>query len=236
MRKTITSISALTCLTLNNIHANISEMNSQIEASEILSIPQNRQASSSPAMLHLRQPWNSETDDNFRPGHIQLSWSPSALHIHAVLIDDSIFTQATADTQKMWELGDVFEIFLQVEGREDYAELHITPNNKRLQIHKPNAEGKPSPEADPLPIEKMFVSSIGFTSKVERISNGWKVIATVPHSVLGVDSFTSGTKLLVSFCRYDAAIDSEPTLSTTASHTFIDFHQPDDWTQITLSK
>jgi hypothetical protein len=34
-------------------------------------------------------------------------------------------------------LGDVFEIFVVMEGMRDYVELHVTPNNKRLHVRLP---------------------------------------------------------------------------------------------------
>jgi len=184
--------------------------------------------------LELGQPWNAGLDTAFRPAHVLLSWTPEALHVRAVLTDDEIRTAATGDNQRMWELGDVFEMFLMVEGRQDYVEMHVTPNSKRLHLALPGVGGKATPESKPLEFEEMLVRKIGFESSVQRTADGWSVTARVPAHVLGVTSLQPGQRLRVAFARYDAARDSDPVLSTTASHPVIGFHRPEEWTRVTL--
>lgn len=56
------------------------------------------------------------------------------LWVLATLDDTDIFTKATGDLQRLWELGDVFEIFLEAEGCGQYCETHITPGKFRMHL------------------------------------------------------------------------------------------------------
>lgn len=184
--------------------------------------------------LQLDQPWNLSPNADFRPGAVQIGWNTESFIVEADLVDDEIITRATEDNQRLWTLGDVFEIFLQIEGRSDYVELHVAPNNLRMHLHKPNVAGRPSPESPVLSLEEMLVAPPGFSSDVIRSSYGWRIRATIPAPVLGLDSYTSGTKLRASFCRYDAGGDREPILSTTSAHLIDSFHRPHEWRRLVL--
>jgi len=186
------------------------------------------------AEFHLRRPWQREPDAAFRPTLVRLAWSPKALLVEAEITDDEVTTKATADNQRMWELGDVFEAFMQIEGRRDYVELHLTPNNKRMHLHYPGVGGKASVAAVPLTIEQMLVRPVGFASTVKRTPTGWRVMMSIPASVFRIPVFHPGLALRVSFCRYDAAATGEPVLSTTADHPVIAFHRPHEWTTVRL--
>ncbi|MGF1678499.1 MAG: carbohydrate-binding family 9-like protein [Candidatus Methylacidiphilales bacterium] len=190
--------------------------------------------SHTPALFQLSQPWRKEPDPLFRPASVELTWSPEVLRITADLTDDEIFSRSTADQQRMWELGDVFEIFLQVGGRRDYIELHVTPHNHRMHLHLPGVGRRATPESDPLPFEKLLLPSVGFTSSARLTTGSWQVQATVPASVLNFEMFTKGTELRISFCRYDAYRERKPILSTTSPHPVIDFHRPHEWIRVIL--
>jgi len=198
-------------------------------------IPQSTDATARQgAVFQLRQPWQREPDAALRPSLVRLAWSPKALLVEAEITDDEVTTKATADNQKMWELGDVFEAFLQIEGNRDYVELHVTPNNKRMHLHLPGVGGKASDGAVPVPFEQMLVRHVGFRSTATRTPTGWRVTMSIPASVFRVPVFHPGLALRVSFCRYDAAATGEPVLSTTADHPVIAFHRPHEWTPARL--
>ncbi|WFB36232.1 hypothetical protein P3T73_00455 [Kiritimatiellota bacterium B12222] len=186
--------------------------------------------------FQLSQPWYDHLEFQFRRGEANLQWSPEALIVHAELSDDEVYTASDADNQHMWELGDVFEVFLQIEGQEDYVELHITPANTRFQAHKPNVPGNDA-SGEWKPIEHWLISPIGFSAEATTITDGWIVSMEIPPSVLGLSEFTPGTELRVAFARYDGAPHREPTLSTTATHArseTVTFHIPTDWHPILL--
>ncbi len=184
--------------------------------------------------FRLAQPWSPTRDAAFEPTTVVLAWSPAALRIEADLTDRDVFSKATGDNQKTWELGDVFEIFLQVEGRTGFAELHVTPNGHRTDLDLPGPRGRATPESAPVPFERMLVSPIRFSATTTRTSDGWRVVAAVPPSVFRLAEFAPSQRLRVSFSRYDATTGQGPVLSTTAAHSKIDYHRPDEWTLVQL--
>lgn len=177
--------------------------------------------------FELGQPWQPETDPGFRPAKVRVSWKPAALHVRADLTDDEITSNSTGDNQKMWELGDTFEFFLMTAGREDYVELHVTPNGHRLHAHFPSKDRRS-------PLEKFLVSPPSFTATATPTESGWRIEAEIPPSVLGAASFAAGSRLRIAFARYDASLTGKPVLSSSARHREIAFHRPDDWTPIQL--
>lgn len=198
---------------------------------EPLSIPK---YPDSEAAFVLSQPWRTEPEPGFLPATVHLSWVPTALLIRAAMDDAHVFTHATADNQRMWELGDVFEIFLMLEGRHDYAELHVTPQNHRMHLHLPGPEGRPPANLKPLPFETML-QPVSFSSEARATPTGWAIAARVPAHALNRKTFRKGDRLRVSFGRYDATPGKSPILSTTAAHLTRAFHRPQDWTPIRLA-
>ncbi|MEI8205320.1 MAG: hypothetical protein WCG03_00415 [Kiritimatiellales bacterium] len=201
----------------------------------ILKVPRTWNNEACSETLHFSQPWQPFFDPEFKPATVRLSWTPQALVIKAVLRDDEISSLATADSQKLWKMGDVFEIFVQVEGRADYVEMHITPNNRRTHLNLPGPDGRPSPNADMLTWETMVVKPVGFSSEVTRSDHEWRVSASIPAATLGLAGFNCGDSLRVSFCRYDYASNRELILSTTSKHPSIAFHRPDEWPAVKLT-
>lgn len=185
-------------------------------------------------VFSLRQPWRDKAEEDFRPARVWVGWTPEALHIRAQITDDELLTKATADNQRMWELGDVFEMFVMVEGRRDYVELHVTPNNKCLHVRLPGVGGRARPVDEPMSFEEMVVAPVGFDSTVKSEANGWSVSATIPAAVLGLERIEPGMRLRVAFARYDVSPGREPVLSTSASHPVISFHRPDEWSSVVL--
>ncbi len=184
--------------------------------------------------FHLGQPWNATPDAGFAPGDTRLSWTPDALHVEANLTDRNVISSSTGDNQRTWELGDVFEMFLQLEGRPGFAELHVTPNAYRTELDLPGPRGRVTPDSAPLPFEQMLVRPIRFQATATRTSTGWRVSAAIPPITFGLERFAVGQRFRVNFSRYDASRDQAPILSTTAAHPKIDFHHPEEWTPVVL--
>lgn len=185
-------------------------------------------------VFSLGQPWRWVTEELFRSADVWLGWTTDALHVRAIMNDDEVTTKATKDNQRMWELGDVFEMFVMVEGRSDYGEFHVTPNNKRLHLHLPGVGGRVLPDGKPLSFEEMVVTPVGFSSSVSRNENGWSIAVKIPSDVLLLDHLKPGVRLRVAFARYDAGTGRKPVLSTTARHPVVSFHRPEEWTRVLL--
>ena len=55
--------------------------------------------------------------------------------LRAVLHDTDIHSDASAENQAMWMLGDVLEFFFWIPPRKDYYETQVSCNGNKLQIH-----------------------------------------------------------------------------------------------------
>jgi hypothetical protein len=179
------------------------------------------------APVLMQQGWLDAPEPDFLPAEIRVGWTPSRLIVFAEIPDRDIFTQATGPNQKMWELGDVFEMFLKPEDRTDYVELHVTPPNFRLQ-YQIEAPGKPATELS----DGVFSSRV----KIDTANQKWTVYAEVPSTLVsGRDQIASGESWLFSFSRYDASRDGRPPiLSSTSPHQALNFHRLHEWGKITF--
>lgn len=178
--------------------------------------------------LPLRQAWLPRSEENFRAGTVRLGRRETALLCFAHLEDRSIFGEATGDHQRLWELGDVFEIFLRDPARPEYLELHVTPFGHRLQLRYPSAQAfaELRKKGDPL---SCLVREPVFDFSVRPVVSGWEVFSRVPLAAISPGPIR---ELLVSFSRYDYGSKSEPpVLSSTSPHTVCDFHRQDEWTR-----
>ena len=191
---------------------------------QVDAIPENL-ALSAPVLM--QQGWLDAPEPDFLPAEIRLGWTPSRLIVLAEIPDHDLFTEAAGPNQKMWELGDAFEIFLKPEDRSDYVELHITPPNFRLQ-YQIESPGKPATELS----DGVFSSRV----KIDAANQKWTVYAEVPATlVTGRDQIAIGEAWLFSFSRYDASRDGRPPiLSSTSPHQAINFHRIHEWGKITF--
>lgn len=183
--------------------------------------------------VRLVQAWLPAPQPGFRPAYVVFGWSSEALFVAALLADGDVFTKATEDNQRMWELGDALEIFLGQEGSPGYVELHITPNNKQLRLRFPDSEAvaKSRRTGD---LSTYLIAEPCFQSSVVSARSGfegWIVTATIPSAlVTGRDQIRDGEVWQFSVCRYDASRGAEePVLSSTSSYTALDFHRRLEW-------
>lgn len=179
------------------------------------------------ASVHMQQGWLKTPQSGFLPAEIRVAWTPFRLVVLAEIPDHDIFTLATGPNQRTWELGDVFEIFLQAEDRSDYVELHVTPPNFRLQLHI-ESPGKPATQLD----DGVFSSWVEIDAENKR----WTVYAEVPAKLVsGRDHIRPGESWRFSFSRYDASrYGSPPILSSTSPHQAVNFHRTHEWGKITF--
>lgn len=187
------------------------------------------------ARFALGQAWLPETEAAFRPGTIAVAWTAGALEIAAQLLDDDLVTTVSADNQRTWELGDVFEVFLQLAGRREYVEMHVTPNNFRLHSRLPGVRGEIRPGGPRLPLSDLLVQPPGFESLATTSPGEWRATLLIPPSVLGLPRWEQGVHLRASFCRYDAGPGRKPVLSSSSPHPVPSFHRPDEWAPLSLA-
>jgi hypothetical protein len=185
--------------------------------------------------IPFQQAWLDETEAGFSPAVVRLGWHESSLLVFAELTDADIFNAATEINQPTWELGDVFEMFLQSVGKESYVELHVTPHNQRLQLRYPGgAAAEFAREMSRL--EEFLVPDKIFNS-VTWIENGkWHVFAEIPAvTVCGSNKSIENMQWRFSFGRYDCTRGvKEPVISSTSPHAIPDFHRQHEWGVMTF--
>lgn len=188
--------------------------------------------------LALPLTWLAGDRDRFRGGIVRLGWDEFGLRVFASLEDEHLYTRASADNQLLYELGDVFELFLKWRPSPDYFELHTVHTGHRLQLHFPGADAFDRLRHGVGALEDFVVHPPLFTFLTRQTSQGWDVIAMVPFSIFGVSQRTlAGSEFQVSFGRYDYEdADSPPILSSTTQHGVLDFHRLHEWTTMRLDR
>ena len=180
----------------------------------------------------LRQAGRAEPEPEFAPATVRVGWRGDSLLVFAELADADIFSRATGHNQRMWELGDVLELFLQPADSPGYVEFHITPNNYRLQLRFPDTATLRRAQAEKR-FEHLLLPDGVFSSRtwVQPENKTWLVLATVPVRVVDVmDRPVAGMKWKFSFSRYDCTRGRpEPIHSSTSPHASPDFHRREDW-------
>lgn len=178
----------------------------------------------------LQQAWLAKPEEDFTPGIVRVGWRGNSLLVFAELEDANIFTHATADNQRMWELGDTFEMFLQAADSPGYAEFHVTPNNFHLQLRFPDGQAVHRARAAHVFDEFLLQGPI-FHSRTWVETREWFIYAEIPAlAVCGMDRPLVGTQWRFSFSRYDYIRGRhEPIISSSSPHPAPDFHRRQEW-------
>lgn len=143
----------------------------------------------------------------------------------AVFEDSDIFNRATADNEETWVTGDAMEFFFQTRGREDYLELHVTPEEKRLMLHIPDYRTHRE-----IPFEeKTFQGLVRVRTRILREEKLWCAEIVFPFELAGLTSQTvSGSRFAI--CRYNyTRPDPEPEITSTRLLPDTGFHYPPGW-------
>ena len=183
------------------------------------------------------QEWRAELEHDFAPGQVRVGWRLDELLVFAELTDRDIFSHATGDNQRMWELGDTFEMFLRPSWQTDYFELHVTPNNHRLQLRIPSFEAlRRAQTAGEFGAFHLPLNSFHSRTWVQPENQKWFVFAAVPaQKVCGQDQLLPGSRWHFSFSRYDYTRgDAEPVISSTSPHAVASFHRQEEWGELTF--
>jgi hypothetical protein len=185
------------------------------------------------------QTWLDREALNFSPGSVRVGLGKSSLLVFAQMSDTDIFNGATKLNQRTWELGDVFEIFLRGSENGSYVELHVTPNNKRLQLCYPDsaavASARKTGDLDDFLIRRKLFNS---RTWINRQKNQWCVYAEIPTEVVtGPTGLVDSMQWRFSFGRYDYTRGArEPVISSTSLHRVADFHRHHEWGVMSFSQ
>lgn len=219
----------------------------QLPAFDTDSLDAVRAAFVSAAGCAMRQAWLAKPEPDFTPAVVRAGWRANSLLVFAELEDADIFTRATAHNQRMWELGDVLEIFLSPEKSASYVEFHVTPNNLRLQLRFPDTATLRRAQTENR-FDHLMLSDGVFYSRTwaQPENQKWFAFAEISANAVcgavGVQASVcppdtpkrefqlAGMKWRFSFSRYDYVRGrGEPMISSTSPHAQPDFHRREEW-------
>ena len=191
-----------------------------------------RQSFRDAASCTLRQAWLTKPETDFAPAIVRTGWRAGSLLVFVELTDADIFTRATKPHERLWELGDTFEIFLRPVEQRSYVEFHVAPNNLRLQLRFDDADAvELARKTDSL--ESAFIRNDIFYSKTWVLPEVgcWFAFAEIPVKAVSENPKPlRGSEWLFSFSRYDYTRGhKEPVISSTSPHTKPDFHCQFEW-------
>lgn len=189
------------------------------------------QALSSAPCWKFGQAWEPRETPDFSPASVKLGWNDAGLLAEAVLEDADIFSNATADNQRLWLLGDVFEIFLRDSRVETYYEFHVAPNGHRLQLRFESQAIITQLREGKLQLESLMKSDPLFDFDVKVEAGRWKVRTLLPFNKLYPDLPPGrGQEWIISFSRYDYTRGKDdPVYSSTSPHAQPNYHRQHEW-------
>jgi hypothetical protein len=181
--------------------------------------------------LSLHQNWNAKPAPAFRPGEVRVGWRESSLLIFAELAGARTGTRAASGNQPLWELGDVFEVFLQAEGCKRYVELQVAPNNTQMQMRLPDAAAVTEVRLGCRNKYLLPTATFRSWSWVEPVLARWFIYLEMPVTVIAESSQAiPGQQWRCSFGRYQCQGDlMEAVVSSTSAHRQCDFHRIEEW-------
>lgn len=164
----------------------------------------------------------------------RIQWSEDLLRYDAVLLGPGTLNQARTLNERTWETGEVCEIFLKAGDQAKYLELHVTPENQRLQLVFPlGGIQRVRSGADRLC--DYFVGDPQWVDTRTRVETDfWSMRACIPASRAGLSRFASQSVLHTAVCQYDYTSTSEPVLSSTAMLRELFSHRHAEWTPLIL--
>ena len=191
-----------------------------------------RAAFATAARCELRQTWQAAPSANFAPAVVRVGWRHNVVQVYAELTDADICTQATELNQRLWELGDSFEMFLRPERQTAYCEFQVAPNNQRLQLRYTDTATLERARKTGSMVEALLPGD-AFRSSVwvEAENSRWCVWAEIPAvPVCGSSDALIGSRWRYSFSRYDYTRGrEEPVISSTSPHAEANFHRQQEW-------
>jgi hypothetical protein len=181
-------------------------------------------------MLHrlsLTQSWLLKPEEGFQPCYADISWQEGVFHLRAEVTDKEVLTTASSHGERLWEHGDVIELFFQRIGESNYREYQVSPNGFTLALHYPDISCVASVRRGERRMQEFLVGEIP-KAEVSLTHEGWILSLSIPLPA------APGERLRVSCCRYDAGTGRAPIISSTSPHPVRDFHRPQDWREMIL--
>jgi len=198
-----------------------------------------QQAFSAVKPCQMFQAWLPKASPGFSPGAVRVGWREDCLLVFAELTDRDIFSNASRMNQRLWELGDVFEVYLRAAGQTAYLQVDIAPNNQRMQLRISSAEALRRAQT-----ANEFAELVHPGIKVRSATwlvpehKKWFVYAVIPvRAVSGQERLNTKDRWQFSFSRYDYTRgELEPVISSTSPHAQANFHRQQEWGTIRFDR
>ena len=185
--------------------------------------------------ISLRQAWLEKPEPDLEATEVRVQWDADGLYVLARMEDQSIYSSSTDFNQLLWELGDVFEVFIQLDEADAYYEFHVSPNNHVMQLC---FDVDLTPEERRLQFPESFIDGKMIDSQtwLNAAEDNWYAYLAIPASVLKPSGvLQSGDTFEFNFCRYDANRMNEALVLSSSSHLReLDFHRRQDWGRLRL--
>jgi hypothetical protein len=201
--------------------------------------PADARAMASPASIDdswrpLAQPWHAGgPESDFRPGWAQLRWHETGLHYDAVFMGSGAHNSAQQLNERTWELGDVGEVFVQSGNSPGYLEVHVTPENSRLQLLW-TADGLARVRSKAAALKEFMISLPDWVHSQAQVgANFWAFQLFIPATRLALTRLQAGQMFRTAVCRYHDQ-SAEPVLSSTAPLPIPFFHHREGWHPVVL--
>jgi hypothetical protein len=176
--------------------------------------------------LSLGQAWRgpSGVEPGFHPAQARARRTATGLRFEVVLNERGARNRAVRLNERAWRLGSVCEIFLKHRA-DRYFELHVTPENRRLQLDWPDG-GLAEVRAGRARLEDFMVSDESWCRSATGVQDDeWWVEVEWP---------ITAADLRAAVCRYDCSQAGQPLLSSTAPLTEAAFHRWQEWHRLRL--
>jgi hypothetical protein len=163
--------------------------------------------------------------------------SAAGLCFYVWLEDHIIYTEAREDNERIWTLGDTAEFFIKPGiDRDDYWEIHISPNGFIMDIHIPSR----AKFTEGIIIWEEVIAADSASTKRVQVGDGekqWAVELCVPWAAFGLEGApAAGTVWQFAVCRYNYPGKLEdPEHSSTAHFTEPGYHRYEEYTDLVFA-
>lgn len=188
-----------------------------------------------PGWIELGQAWRTAPEPELNRGWARIRWDQAGLLYEACFLQSSPANRARGLNERTWEMGDIAEFFLQETATGRYLELHVTPENQRLQLVWPLG-GLDRFRAGTARLEDFLVTDPHWVRSAAVVrADHWTASAFVPFACLGLGGGEKLPALRTAVCRYDRSLGPE-LLSSTARLSEPNYHRHGEWAALRLTR
>jgi len=183
----------------------------------------------------LQQAWlGCRTKPQFQAGWARLRWNPGWFCVETIFLCNRPANRANRLNQRTWELGDVCEVFLQDTVASKYLEIHVTPENQRLQLEF-GENDIARVQRGTTALEEFCIKAPDWAESSTHHGPGfWATQVILPATRFGSEPLSPTRAFIGTVCRYDCDGGKASVLSATALFAEPNFHHRADWHRFEL--